>query len=174
MRIFTLAIFIVVILVLVYGMRVVMQPERFQAAAPQDYPFYTGMAKARAWNKPYYELTDGERVQYIIDTYYSLAGSSEDEDRQAENDMINALPTDGSCADDYSECAAWAAAGECTINPEFMLYKCKGACQSCALNPQQLNDVTAIYNSRPVDHSVYHGENYPGRFPYMKNLYSLI
>jgi hypothetical protein len=35
------------------------------------------------------------------------------------------------CADKEASCSAWAAAGECTANPDFMRVTCKRACGSC-------------------------------------------
>jgi prolyl 4-hydroxylase len=37
----------------------------------------------------------------------------------------------GECVDGSSDCAAWAAAGECAKNPGFMLASCRVSCGSC-------------------------------------------
>lgn len=116
--------------------------------------------------KSFMQMTEGEKVQWIIDTYFKL---DDDEEGQAlaaktaeENQFIESLPADGTCPDLYDKCAVWAANDECTINPEWMLKNCPGSCQSCALTPQQRAKLIRIYNSRPPVHCVYHGASYPG------------
>ncbi len=94
-----------------------------------------------------------------------------DAKKKAENNYINSLPTSTDCADKFDDCPKWAADGECTINPEYMLYNCSKSCQSCALTPQQKFNIVKIYNSRDPEHPVYHGEDYPGTFEYTYKLY---
>jgi hypothetical protein len=124
--------------------------------------------------KSYGDMTEGEKVQFIIDTFFS----QQDDDGQAaetrskEDAYINSLPTsDQGCTDDYDDCAIWAANGECTINPEYMLYACPKSCKACALTPQQKHNVTVIYNQHEPARCVSHGENYPGNFPYINRMY---
>jgi hypothetical protein len=143
-------------------------------------------AKKAAHIKSFNQMSEGEKVQFIIDTYF-VAVSDEDVDtkkQQQENDYINSLPLSGTgatsstnttgqtCTDDYDDCQTWAQNGECTINPEFMLYSCPNACRACNLTPQQKQNVTVIYNSRKPAGKVYHGENYPGNFPYLNRMYT--
>lgn len=91
--------------------------------------------------------------------------------KKAENAYINSLPTSTDCNDKYDDCPKWAADGECTINPEYMLYNCSKSCQSCALTPQQKINLVKIYNTRMPEHPVYHGEDYPSTFDYVYKLY---
>jgi len=35
------------------------------------------------------------------------------------------------CTDATSECASWAATGECRRNPSYMLFQCKQSCNTC-------------------------------------------
>jgi len=142
-------------------------------SAPQDYPLYTGLPIDRTWTKPYFAMTDGEKVQYIIDTFYSIQSESAAAEiqRKKEDKYITSLPLADDCADDFNKCAEWAKNGECTINPEWMLYNCKKSCKTCKLNPQELYNVTRIYNSRPPAASVFHGAEYPGNFPFLNYLY---
>ena len=37
----------------------------------------------------------------------------------------------GQCVDGSPDCAAWAAAGECSANPGFMLATCRVSCRTC-------------------------------------------
>lgn len=37
----------------------------------------------------------------------------------------------GDCIDGDTRCAAWAAQGECTANPGFMLTSCRLSCNTC-------------------------------------------
>jgi len=124
--------------------------------------------------KSFMQMTEGEKVQWIIDTYFKQDGDEEGEDKAAqtaeENQFIDSLPADGSCPDLYNKCAVWAANDECTINPEWMLKNCPGSCQSCALTPQQRDELIRIYNSRPPVHCVYHGKPYPGEDYYLSKL----
>jgi hypothetical protein len=115
--------------------------------------------------RSFYELTDGEKIQYIIDTYFM--GSEElrqtSGNTKKENDYIRSLPVSDQCSDSYDECSKWAANGECTINPGFMLYKCAKSCKSCALNDQQKYNLVEIYGNRDAPHCVYHpgSKGYP-------------
>jgi len=43
---------------------------------------------------------------------------------------IHAYSTE-TCYDDDSQCAGWAAAGECDANPGFMLEQCRKSCDKC-------------------------------------------
>lgn len=171
-----LALFIVIIIILVFNAQLqgalrAGTSERFAAPkAPQDYPLYTGEPVARTWDKPYMQLTAGEQTQFIIDTYYSLNSETNDDTIAKQDAYINSLPTDGSCGDKYTDCAKWAANGECTINPAYMLDNCAGSCQSCALTPQQKYNLMQIYATRPISQNVYHGEPYPGPHKYLSQL----
>lgn len=133
--------------------------------------------------KSFMDMTEGEKVSFIIDTWFTAVSDDETPDSKIkkENDYLESLPVAGTgtrlpsgeiCGNDFDDCEIWARNGECTINPEFMLYACPGACGACALTPQQKHNVTVIYNNRAPAGSVYHGQNYPGDFPYMNRLYS--
>ena len=41
----------------------------------------------------------------------------------------------GSCIDDNSNCASWAAQGECTKSAGFMMTSCKKSCNACDPTP---------------------------------------
>jgi hypothetical protein len=124
------------------------------------------------WNK----LTDGEKGQYIVDTYFTYLPENEQISAQQEQDdtYINSLPKNSDCDDVFDECANWADDGECKINPEFMLYKCPKSCEVCSISEQNKNKMTRIYNSRPLEHCVYHGASYPGEFKYLNKMYDYI
>jgi hypothetical protein len=40
-------------------------------------------------------------------------------------------PASPACVDDVQNCATWAASGECSSNPGFMLRNCKRSCSQC-------------------------------------------
>jgi hypothetical protein len=90
--------------------------------------------------------------------------------KKAENAYINSLPASANCPDKFDDCPKWANGGECTINPEYMLYNCAKSCQACALSDQEKENLTKIYNSRDPPVPVYHGEGYPGPLEYMYKL----
>lgn len=124
--------------------------------------------------KAFGDMMEGEKVQFIIDTYFTSHSDDEEvaQSQGKEDAYINSLPvSDQGCTDDYDDCQKWADNGECTINPEYMLYACPKACKACALTPQQKHDVTVIYNQREPARCVNHGENYPGNFPYINRMY---
>lgn len=117
--------------------------------------------------KPVKDLSAGEQVQYIVQKYFSEPEALKKSATTVGQDgYINSLPKDSNCPDDYNDCPTWASNGECTINPEFMLYKCKSSCESCKLNPQQLYNVSAIYNTREPTGCAYHGYSYPDPLAY--------
>jgi nitrogen fixation-related uncharacterized protein len=93
--------------------------------------------------------------------------------KKAENAFIASLPLSTACNDNYTDCPKWAADGECTINPEYMLYNCAKSCQACALNEQQKYDLVKIYNTRDPAHCVYHDEDYPSTTRFMYQLHNL-
>lgn len=132
---------------------------------------------ASAQLKPYVLMTDNEKIQWILDTYFDgfdEITDTEAEKRREEDAFINSLPQDdSSCGDLYQSCPAWAANDECVINPEFMLYACPKSCSACALSEQDKFRLVLIYNGRPLLHKVYHGYPYPGNFPWLQKLYSL-
>lgn len=41
-------------------------------------------------------------------------------------------PSKGDCKDDDTRCAGWAASGECSNNPNYMLESCKKSCKECS------------------------------------------
>jgi hypothetical protein len=122
---------------------------------------------AQTWQ----DLSPDEKLDYLVTRYlsYDVKDSVSNKVTQ-ENNYIATLPQSADCNDDYDNCPAWAANGECDINPEYMLYNCKKSCKSCALNPQQLATVTAIMNSRTPPGCSFHGEPYPGPFNYYYNM----
>lgn len=117
-------------------------------------------------------LPQNEKIDYLFQRYleYDVGGKEDNAKTIKENQYIEGLPQDDSCSDDYDGCPAWAAAGECDINPEFMLYHCQASCKSCALTLQQKQNVTAIFNSRTPPACVYHGAEYPGPPPYIQKV----
>lgn len=120
---------------------------------------------------PFDLMTEQEKIDYIFnkyfDTEYDLI-----EKKKKEDEYIASLPVSTNCPDLFSECSKWAANDECIINPEFMLYNCPKSCGSCEYTEDDKYNVTKIYNSRPPLHNVYHGENYPGPFPFLNKMYS--
>lgn len=125
--------------------------------------------------KSFYSMTDGEKIDFIINTYFQEEQAPEEVQQiDKENKYIKSLPKDdASCVDLYDGCPKWADNGECTINPEYMLYNCAKSCSACKLTPQEKHNLTVVYNQRPLPTglSIYHGENYPGDFPFLYRLY---
>ena len=37
----------------------------------------------------------------------------------------------GLCADEDLRCSSWAATGECTLNPNYMMAHCRQSCKAC-------------------------------------------
>lgn len=117
--------------------------------------------------RSFYELTDGEKIQYIIDTYFTgpdeqtKTAAAEKKDKA----YVQSLPEDANCADNYDSCAKWAANGECRANPEFMLYNCAGSCKACKLSPQEKYNLVKIYNRRDPEHCVFHADDTPRSYP---------
>lgn len=138
-----------------------------------NFPKKERLSQPIADGKAYADMTDGEKVQFIIDTYFTDKSTTSAEEIHAkQNAYINSMPKDNtSCSDMYDDCPKWAQDGECNINPEYMLYACAKSCSACKLTPQQKHDITVIYNSRDPPHCVSHAENYPGDFPYLNILY---
>jgi hypothetical protein len=121
------------------------------------------VGKAQTWQ----DLSPDEKLDYLVTRYLDQNGTSKVDPRIAkENAYITSLPQSSDCTDDYDDCPAWAVSGECDINPEYMLYNCKKSCKSCALNPQQLENVTRIFNTRNPPSCAFHGNPYPGPFNY--------
>ena len=118
------------------------------------------------------ELTAVEQVDVLRDMFGDGVSKS-DLEHERENAYIRGLPKSRNCKDNYANCAKWAADGECSINPEYMLYNCASSCESCALNDQEKYNVSYIYGKRDPAHCVFHGEDYPGITRYMSNLYML-
>jgi len=120
--------------------------------------------------RSFYELTDGEKIQYILDNYFL---GEEDVDQNApsaqtkqDDNYISTLPTDDqTCTDNFDGCAAWAANNECIINPEYMLYNCAKSCKACALKPQDKYNLVRIYNSRDPPNCAYHGQGRIHSYP---------
>jgi hypothetical protein len=133
---------------------------------PRDTSVPTSMpivGQADLWTS----LSPDEKMDYLVQRYFEYdTGSADDTKTTEENKYISSLPQSDSCSDDYDDCPAWASAGECDINPEFMLYHCQSSCKSCALTLQQKQNVTAILNTRQPPSCVYHGAEYPGPTPY--------
>lgn len=119
--------------------------------------------------RSFYQLTDGEKVQYIVDTYFMGPEVRQNQDQvKKDNKYINSLPESSQCKDNYDKCKEWAENGECTINPEFMLYGCPGSCKACALSEQEKFNLVKIYNKREPSHCVFHGESYPDPYKYLR------
>src|ERR1700678_419838 len=119
-------------------------------------------------------LSDGEKIQYIADTYFNVVPPPTGEDQQTimDDNYINSLTYDSTCDSDlFKECPNWASDGECEINPEYMLYNCTKSCKACKLTAENKAKLTQIYNTRSPKHCVYHGTDYPGEFKYLNNLY---
>ena len=120
------------------------------------------------------QLTEGEKIDYVIDKYFKRPTYTHEDNRiEKENEYVNELPLNSDCKDSFDKCELWAAAGECIVNPEFMLYKCAKSCESCALSPQEKYNVTAIYNNRAPASCVYHGDPYPDRYTQLYDLYDM-
>ena len=53
------------------------------------------------------------------------------------------------CTDKHSECQPWAAEGECTENPRFMLFECQAACNMCGKTIEQIHvEVTQVLDAK--------------------------
>ena len=131
----------------------------------------SGTPISKSPTKPYDQMTESEKVNTIIQTYFEASSESKDvESNKKENDYIKNLPRDSNCADNYVDCKKWADSGECVINPEFMVYNCKSSCESCSLTPQQLYNVTAIYNDRDPPGCAFHGFSYPDPITFRRDV----
>jgi hypothetical protein len=125
--------------------------------------------------RSFYELTDGEKIQYIIDHYFESpqeTGTDTAARIARENTYIKSLPQNSSCSDDYNDCATWAANNECIINPEFMLYHCPSSCAACSLTPQDKWNLVQIYNNRDPPNCVSRGRGYPDPNRTLQQFYS--
>lgn len=129
---------------------------------PYDYSTPINATTANVWT----DLTEGEKLNYLVDRYFANDTEERSDAVSKQNQYIKNLPRSSECPDSYDGCPAWALAGECDINPEFMLYNCPKSCQSCKLSPQQKQNVTAIMNNRDPPGCVYHGIEYPGPTAY--------
>jgi hypothetical protein len=159
-----LASIVFVLIVLIYT-RICPNPPKPMALVPTNPTPLVGTANT--WQ----EMSEDDKLNYLVSRYLDYDVKDEVSQKvQSENALIAALPQDGNCKDNYDGCPGWAANGECDINPEFMLYNCKSSCKSCALNDQQLEDVTHIMNTRSPPSCVYHGAPYPGPFRYTFHL----
>ena len=72
------------------------------------------------------------------------------------------IKSEKTCSDTYSDCQKWADAGECEINPEYMLFACPGACKACDLSATEKREIAVKASKLPLPGCVYHGESYPG------------
>jgi hypothetical protein len=128
--------------------------------------------------RSFYNLTDGEKIQYIIDHYF-LSDEERNEADLGSNTGISAadsayvasLPVSATgCTDMFANCGIWSANNECGINPEFMLYNCPQSCQACSLNEDQKYAMIQIANKTPPTTCAYRGSGYPDRFKYLNEL----
>lgn len=127
--------------------------------------------------KSFWEMSDGEQVQYITDAYFRgdpvTSEKKVDPKVAADKTFVESLPKSNvGCEDKYLDCPKWAADQECEINPEYMLYNCAKSCKACSYDDQQKSELIRIYNSKEPAHCIYHGANYPGPFPYLYQLYN--
>lgn len=134
-------------------------------AVPQQSQTQPLVGSAKLWE----DLSPDEKLDYLVTKYLGYnTGEVENQTKiQNQNQYILSLPQSDDCNDDYADCPSWASNGECDINPEYMLYNCKKSCKSCALNPQQRENISEIFNSRNPPSCVYHGKEYPGPLPEM-------
>lgn len=108
----------------------------------------------------FYDLGGEAKIRYIVDTFFK--GPEEENANQiaqqnAQDNWISSLPrSSAGCEDQYPQCQNWAQNGECTINPEFMLYSCAQSCSACALNPSDKFRITQIYNTRTPTQCPHH------------------
>lgn len=139
--------------------------------------FYIKNTEQFTDTRSFYELTDGEKTQYIVNTYFlgpdEQPGGVKGAQIKKENDYIQTLPQDDTtCTDKFDKCPEWAANSECIINPEFMLYSCAKSCKSCSLSDQDKYNLVKIYNSREPPSCVNHDDkkthNYPDPGHYMR------
>ena len=56
-------------------------------------------------------------------------------------------PVEG-CRDENTYCSAWAARGECSRNPSYMLNNCKRSCNACEGSPQGRYLLDYIINNK--------------------------
>lgn len=106
-------------------------------------------------------LSPAQKLQWIIEIYYKPPIKKKTKDE--EEKYLKELPQSRNCDNMYSECDKWAANGDCTVNPEFMLYNCPKSCAACELNPDQKYEATRILNKKDPQTCVYYGKPYPDR-----------
>ena len=51
------------------------------------------------------------------------------------------------CKDDNEWCPTWAAEGECSANPAYMLQSCKKSCEVCKAGKTLLIPIVQIWKS---------------------------
>jgi hypothetical protein len=184
---YILALFLAVLLVVIfyswYREQVFAQKtERLSATDPsiigtKTPPPVPPPPKAVADTRSFYELTDGEKITFIVDTYFkskeeqAAEATAAGADTVAQDKYINNLPqSDQGCDDQFDDCSKWAANNECIINPEFMLYSCSKSCQACSLSEQDKYNLVQIYNSRSPPNCAYRKGSYPDRQRFLREL----
>ncbi len=122
------------------------------------------------WNN----LSMGEKVQSIINTYFNtdVTIDIDNQKKQDDNYIQSLVYDDKDCIDNYKDCQEWADNNECNINPEYMLYNCAKSCKACKLTDDNKDNLIKIYNKREADRCIYHnGNDYPGPFKYLNKIY---
>ena len=164
---FLIALFVVLFVVLVFSLR-----KKEHITSIEEAPKWVHDLLYFPLPRTMDELTQVEQAN-ILQNMFGDGVSKTDLERERDNAYIRGLPKSRDCDDNYKGCAAWAENGECSINPEYMLYNCASSCQACALNSQEKYNVTYIYNKREPSGCVYHGEDYPSVTRYLDKLYML-
>lgn len=129
--------------------------------------------------RSFYQMTDGEKIDFIINNYGldpdELANKLDSDNpvgsglSSQQTAYVASLPVSNTgCVDNFDGCTSWAAAGECNINPEFMLYECPAACSACALAPQDKYNLVELYNKKPPSKCAYRNALYPDRLKYLR------
>lgn len=95
------------------------------------------------------------------DTLPDEDGQSEDNTTNIHFDKYKDVPRNSGCSDEFSNCASWAANGECEANPDFMIQNCPNSCKSCNLTQEQKSDLVRYYMNEPLKKCIYRGEPYP-------------
>jgi hypothetical protein len=68
-------------------------------------------------------------------------------DGEAEN---KAGDNDPSCTDEHENCAAWADAGRCKVNSDYMMSHCARSCDSCSPETTPFGEGQQIRNQATV------------------------
>lgn len=133
---------------------IIMNPEPDPDLGPLNAP-----AQLLPRPKYWHTLNQAQKLNWIIEVYYKPPVDKKT--TKEEEKYLKSLPKSRKCDDVFTDCAKWASNGDCTINPEFMLYNCPKSCASCKLSPDEKYKASEILNKRENSTCVYYGKPYP-------------